>query len=634
MHYRSLFFLAALTLACTDTTEENTQSGPVERVETDEWGLITCSEQTENETCFTHRSLVGVSMGSSGAGQIGLSRPDLFDSIGMLGVPMVDWVYMMRMFEKYYLGGFCDRETILANIDDLNNPDGDAFCGPVAGEVKIVPTGEILEAPQDHNHWFRGVDEGRGGSFGRDKLRKAFQDISLAYGNGLYYNPESPYFPPGVPMDYREKDDPERCENPVVIKGLKEKYFNPDGEYDVIPVCDSKKWSGQEGNFNPDKANEFSFEMLLAVDYNGNGQRDYAEPVIVMAHEPYDDVGNGPNDKYDWDMNPAGKAGNWRYDEGEPFEDYGLDGVPGTGDYGEGNGKFDYSPNVLNYFAQNPRNLIEEMPQGHLDRLHIWADAGIRDFLHSAGGTNWLWGALENRTSGETSRDYTSFKSLMKDGQPFDFVGVDYSEESIGRHAYVRYGDPAASERDINRGDGNHVGPADQVINRFLTALSFVQSRFYERDVQQVDEVGEVNQLIKPKTYYSKSLDEERPYGIVFPPGYFSEENQNKRYPVVYFLHGQGQESDHLLASGILFFGYMAGSTNEERQRRFQSDWAKFILVFPDSRCRRGECQDGNFNSNHRGLDGSGPRFEDALFELMAEVEQKYRVARPVVVPR
>ena len=92
-------------------------------------------------------------------------------------------------------------------------------------------------------------------------------------------------------------------------------------------------------------------------------------------------------------------------------------------------------------------------------------------------------------------------------------------------------------------------------------------------------------------------------------------------------------ESDHLLASGILFFGYMAGSTDEEKLLRRQSDWAKFILVFPDSRCRRGECEDGNFNSNHPGLDGKGPKFMDAMFELMAVVEKNNRVAIPVEIP-
>ena len=51
--------------------------GRVLRTETDRFGLITCSEATETETCYTHRAIVGVSMGAGGAGQLGLTRPEL-----------------------------------------------------------------------------------------------------------------------------------------------------------------------------------------------------------------------------------------------------------------------------------------------------------------------------------------------------------------------------------------------------------------------------------------------------------------------------------------------------------------------------------------------------------------------------
>ena len=624
----SIFAVAACGPA--ETTEERQ---PKLRTETDRWGLITCSEKTADTTCYTHRAIAGVSMGASGAGQIGFKRPDLFDTVGMLGIPMLDWAYMLRNFQHFFLGGFCDRETILANMADINDPMGAAFCGPVVGTERLEPSGTLIEPDQDFNHWYRWIHEGRGGTFGRDKLRESFRDISLAFGNGLYYNPESPYFPPGVPMDYRDRTDADRCANPPIIKGFRHKEYNPDGTYDVIPVCDSPRLRGAEGDFDPTNPNVNSFEMLLAVDYNGNGHRDYAEPVMHMVSERYEDIGLDANDKYDWERNPTGKSGNWIYDEGEPFEDNGLDGVPGTNDFGEGNGKFDYNPNVLNYFDLNPRMLVEDMPNGHLDRLNIWADAGIRDFLNSAGGSNWFWGALRSRVGNELAHDYTAFPSLLPGEEEFDFLKIDYSAEGIGKHAYMRYGDPKASERDINRGDGHHVGPADQVINRFLTSLSFIQNRFYDRKVRQVDEITDINELIKPKTFFSESLQEERPYGIVFPPGYFDEANADERYPVVYFLHGQGQESDHLLASGILFFGYMAGSSDEDTMRRFQSDWAKFIIVFPDSRCRREECEGGNFNSNHPGIDGKGPKFMDSMFELFAHVEQTYRAAIPIEVP-
>jgi hypothetical protein len=613
--------------------------GTVLRTETGEQGLITCSDQTADHTCYTHRAIIGVSMGSNGAGMLGFLHPELFDAVGMLGVPFVDWVYFIRNLRRSYGGGFCslDALTTTAAIARMNDPSGPANCGPVPGVVKLLPgQSTLLEASQDFNHWYRGADAGRGGNFGRNKLRQSMQDIALALGNPLYYNPDSPYLPRGVPPSYLMRSDADRCQNPVVLHGVKHKEYNPDGKYDVLAICDT---STDLGDFDPAHPADAAAIVLLAVDLNGNGRRDYGEPILDFASERYQDVGTGPDDAYDWDTNPAGKAGNWIHDDGEPFDDYGLDGIPNTGDYGEGNGKFDYNPNLLNFFAQNPRTLIETMPEGQLSRLNIWADAGIRDFLMSAGGTNWLWGALRNRVGRTLARDYVDFPSLPAPGagKSYDYLAVDYSPGAIGQHAYLRYGDPNASQAKIDSGDGNHVGTAGQVIDRFLTALTFIQSRFYgpAADRRAITEQIDTTTLIQPKTYHSKAIGADRPFGIALPPGYDDPANANERYPVLYFLHGQGMESTDLLDTAVLFFGYMAGSTRTDTVRRNQSDWAKFIIVFPDSHCYPGDdCSTGNFNTNHRGVDGNGPKYQDALYELMAYVEANYRTAIPVEVPR
>jgi hypothetical protein len=275
------------------------------------------------------------------------------------------------------------------------------------------------------------------------------------------------------------------------------------------------------------------------------------------------------------------------------------------------------------------------MPQGHLERLHIYADAGIRDFLMSAGGTNWLWGALSARVGAERARDVTTFDAVTPGLERFDFLAPEFLDpERVGRHLYVRYGDPNASPAEVARGDGHHVGPPGQVVRRFLAALSFAQSRFFEPDRRRVDATGELLDLVQPRTFVPPSLGRPRSYGIVLPPGYDRPENAGERYPVVYFLHGQGQESDDLLAAALLFFGYMADSSDPARVRRGESDWAKFIIVFPDSTCEAPFCATGNFNTNHRGIDGRGPAYADAFFELMAHVESTYRTRAPVSVPR
>lgn len=621
--------LLLLVLACAPPGED--AAGSRLRTETNELGLITCSPATPERTCFTHRAVVGVSMGAGGAGQLGMLRPELFDTVGMLGIPMTDWTYLLRNIERSYLGGFCDRETILANLDRLNDRDGPAFCGPVEGIEPYDPEGRIIEPSQDFNRWWRWIDAGRGADFGRETFQNVLQDLALAFGNPVYYNPESPYLPPGLPLDYRDRSDRERCETPVVLKGFHHAEYNPSGEYDVIAFCDTLT---NGGDFDPMRPAERPLEVLLAVDYDGDGVRDLAEPVLVMAHERYEDVGVAAGDAFDWRTNPTGTAGNWLYDEGEPYRDHGLDGVPGTEDFGEGNGAFDYNPNVDNIFHWNPRHALRRMEDGQLERLNIWADAGLRDFLMSPGGMNWFWAELEQRT-GDLARNYTTFRALQGDlDDRYDFLSLDYSPEGIGRHVYVRYGDPEAPERLIQQGDGHHVGTASQVINRLLSALAFVQARFLEPGNEQVDEAGEITSLIRQQTFASEVLGRDQPYGIMLPPGYDLPENAERRYPVVYFLHGYGMEAVDITASSILFFGYMAGSTNPDKMRRAQSEWSKFIIVFPDSSCTGWGCNQGTFNTNHQGIDGNGPRFFDGLLELMAHVEQTYRVKQPVEVPR
>ena len=104
----------------------------------------------------------------------------------------------------------------------------------------------------------------------------------------------------------------------------------------------------------------------LAVDLNKNRRRDYGEPLINNGPERYDDVGADgcpdskedgaggctatgntaadPNhDNDDAESNALGTESNWAWDQGEPFRDFGLDGVLGTNDHGEGNGRFDMS---------------------------------------------------------------------------------------------------------------------------------------------------------------------------------------------------------------------------------------------------------------------------------------------------
>src|SRR5882724_8260494 len=89
-----LALVAAILVGCgpkavVDKTE-------VPRTERDRFGLITCSGKTKDRDCFTNRAIMGASMGAGGAGNLGFLRPELFDQVAMLGIPVVDWAFMLR----------------------------------------------------------------------------------------------------------------------------------------------------------------------------------------------------------------------------------------------------------------------------------------------------------------------------------------------------------------------------------------------------------------------------------------------------------------------------------------------------------------------------------------------------------
>lgn len=602
------------------------------RTETDAFGLVTCNPADETHTCYTHRAIFGVSMGAHGAGALGLARPELFDTVGMLGVPLVDWTFMLRNIRRAVLGGFCEREQLLAALAEdpsiLDDPERAPVCAAADPVVKLTPGGELLEPAQSFNEFYRWIDAGRGGGFGRGTIIRALQDIALALGNTTIYNPASPYLPPGVPSDFLEWPLERQCGGELAIEGIHDARFDPAAEFPKIVPCDH---GGSTGVFDPRRRPEFSTEIGLAVDYNRNGKRDFAEPLIVQMWEPYEDVGCSSGNRFDWDTAPLGTAGDGRHQDCEPYQDFGLDGVPDTGDYGEGNGRFDLNPNVARYFSENPRTYIETMPAGHLERMNLYADAGIRDFLVSAGGTNWLWGALTARVGPQLARSVDTFDAL-DEGPGYEMLSVPFGDTSaVGQHLYVRYGDVNAEPEVVAKGDGHHVGAPSQLIERFLTAVAFADSRWLEADRSRVDDV-DVLGLVQSKSYRSERLGRDRNYGVVLPPGY--AESGDQTYPVLYFLHGQGQESDDLLATALLFFAYMADSNDAERIRLGQSDWGKFIIVFPDSTCDVGACRTGNFNTNHSGVTGEGPAYADAFYELMAHIERNYRVRTPVRVPK
>jgi hypothetical protein len=650
-------------------------------------GIKSCDtpnvEANPDARCFTFRAVAGVSMGGGTAGRIGFRHPELWDVVGIMGTPFADNEFFYRMLQENQLGGFCPLEQLESaleagkTLDEVDDPE--VFCGvhdvfPLEGDDQVDPgTFPAVEGTRcswfrsDYNHWYRGPDAGRGGSFTRNGLFDVVHDLIAAFGNPFYENEFSEYFPPGVPDTWhvipQAIDDAARraalCEEPIVVSGLYNREYNPEGRYDAITFCDGNELGGDDadsGNYFPDqRSNQIPVEFLLAIDLNGNRRRDYGEPIVINNQERFEDCGvdgicngnDGDTDDDDWDplTNPDGTERNGRLDTNERFDDDGLDGVPATGDFGEGNGSFDRAPALQRLLDDSPGSLMEKMPDAQTARLDVWMDAGIRDFLNTAQTSNALYAQLKRRMA--TASSYSGFRDLPIDPKykestaQYFYYQSDYTRDALGQVAYLRYGDTALCPgSDGNLGDGNHVGAGD-VVSRIFTLFSFLSARMpaQGRDASinglltDFAPNGSIADFAQMAQYDSDVLDRPVDYGYLLPPDYFLPEAKDRRYPVLYFFHGQGMEASGMVALGLALLGPMKESARLDRMQQGTTDLQRAIIIWVDGNCLGDACYTGNFYADFRGLPRDDRRFESAFYELVRHVEKNYRTKGPELVP-
>jgi hypothetical protein len=621
---------------------------------------------------FTFRAIGGVSMGGQGGGAMAFRHPERFDFVGLLGPdPGVDLRYTMGYVQDTMLGGFCTAADQAAGIGNIGE-----LC-----EVKRVPMADQMEITESFEAMHYEPGQGVGLTLRRELYTRALRDLTRAFSNPTTYNPESSYLPPAVPADWYTRAD--RCNNPVVLKSFFDARFNPDGAFDVITFCDGYDSDATGyGVFDPASVEKqtIATEVLLAVDVNGNGKRDSGEPVIIQAYEPFDDVGcdgcpdeledgdggcvanaadspydaatnPDPNgDDYHYLRNPMGTEGNWRYDDAttapaacagahEPYLDAGLDGVPGQGceigtasgcyDHGEGNGTFDYNPNVLRWWSYSGPENYRTLDAATRQRIDLYSDSGIRDFFNAHVSTNQFFGLL--RAMGEPVRIWDTFPALQgraADDTSYGAINTDFSRVG-NRHVYIRYGNPDATEEQILAGDGRHVGDALTLVWRIQTMFRWMSSRWPDGDYEDAD-VSSGGDNFQRGLSFTTSFGRETAYALFLPPGYF--QNATQRYPVVYFMHGYGQKPDDLVDASALFANYMVGK-NYSKEQRYQ----KFIAVYVDGRCMPGgkiqngpllegdKCEQGTFYVDSPDDQDNTAKMEQMLFELMDYVDANYR---------
>ncbi len=605
---------------------------------------------------FVYRAVAGVSMGGFGSSVNFFGHPDRYDAIGVMGAdPGPDMTYTLGMIHDYFFAGFCTAADGPSMIGQLCPPKRPLL----ADQGEQMSTFESL---------LYQAGEGVGLTLSRSLYLRANRDLTRAMANAAYYNPDSPYLPPGVPASTVALTPADACATPVVLKNFYDWRYNPDGKFDVITFCDGNDSDTLGlGKFDPSLPETDPAQILLAVDVNGNGKRDSGEPVIIQGYEPFDDVGTDgvadadepgydpvanpdPNgDDYHYLWNPTGTENNWRYDVGEPFEDVGVDGVAmsvggcqaqsgvqNCYDYGEGNGKFDYAPGLQAWRNDDPRTNLEALSADDLGRLDTWYDAGIRDFFNAQVSTNALMGALG--AGGAPVRTWDGFPAITGDARSnenaFDANTVDWP--ALGRHVYVRYGDPDVTEAVVEAtGDGRHVGTATQAVHRAQALLFYLANRWPDGD-RAIAPVDSDNSQIMG-TFMSSS-GRMSPYEVILPPGYTQPENASKRYPVVYFMHGYGMDP-----MGIADIALIAQNAMVDDRQSDSTRMPKFIIVLVDGKCRPGGdvsqaplpaggdlCEEGTFYAEHPEGDAQE---ETELMDLEDYIDANYRTKMPADVP-
>jgi S-formylglutathione hydrolase FrmB len=458
------------------------------------------------------RAIGGVSMGAYGAMNIGLGRPDFFNTIASLGGPL-DMAYLLKFIEVDMLG-------------DYDNPD-------------LYPN--------------------------RDTLIDMLKDLTISFGNPVYYNPLSTYYPPGITA--------QNARIPTTLSNFD--ILNPDGSPRVITYED------------PDPGDWV--EVLLALDYNGDGRRNLGEPILRQFHEPFTD-----------------QNGNKMYDLGEPFSNTGLDGVAGTGDYGEVGTGFTYNPNHNNFFAEDPLSRAVNLPLADLEKLNLYIDAGTEDeFQFNIHAENFV-DTLQDRLGPLSVRIENDF--------PENFPGISHFDE---KKVYVRYpgGHVGFDEENIGLSfeqAKQGIEGAIVVANRFTTLFSFVSDHYIGGDFgTDPYELYRYPSEIGVAYFNSPSLNRKMKFGIYLPPGY--SRSSTNYYPVLYLLLGYNMSVEGMANSGVKAALDAFILTGEMQ---------KMIIVIPDGLNYKN--QSGHFFVNQIDQE-RGDKFKDYFFDLVTFIDTFYK---------
>ncbi len=186
----------------------------------------------------------------------------------------------------------------------------------------------------------------------------------------------------------------------------------------------------RNGNGYYDAPNGLHDDGEAYLDMDGNSHRNSNDGFYDGARpeEFYTDANN--NALYDPPETYVDANSNGRFDAGEPFYDYGLDQLPNTNDWGEGNGVFDVhpsDPSVHEYYVDLNENGNFDGGESFTDGESFAEDTFLDsnndgrfndyDESYTDANGNGRWDI------GEDFQDWSN--GIFDEGEPFSDVGLD-----------------------------------------------------------------------------------------------------------------------------------------------------------------------------------------------------------------
>lgn len=507
------------------------------------------------------RAISGISMGAYGAMNIGTKHRDLFRTIAALGGP-IDMQQLLR-----------DMVT-----DNL--------------EVKaqtMIPRQVGDDFTFDHQAPYPG----------RNTRLSMIKDLIIAFGNPFLHhaNAERQYLASDSEAAHLLRDD----RFGIFTIGANPRGFLDGGDADddgvrqtteAMPADEADVLLAAGGSLpgiaSGVNAVEIGGRMLADID--GDGTYDVGDGIVVNLSEPLTEA-NG---------NLVFEA-----DRGESFSDVGLDGVAATGDYGEGNGRFDYDPDRAAWLAEDPLTRLQARTAAEIATQRIYMDVGTADQFGFARHYDNFIAMLEAKGLAVHTRDDFPSNCLDINRLPQPFLQIRYEGEHVGI--------PEADDSKDKLLNGDICGTV-VIWQRLLAMISYMDSSFPDGydgpgpfDITDPDPRGDVMKttIASPALALANGSAPQQPVLLYRPPAYF---HTQRSFPIVYILGGYGQEPKDFQRLGDMLDPLILSTQMQNM----------FVAVLPGAGGR-----EASFYTNHRVAESQVPdlidptsgRYEDSIIQ-------------------